>query len=230
VTDITGLRARRRQATSAEIEAAAFELFEQHGSEHTTVYGIAAAAGVSPRTFFRYFASKEDAVLGVKRSFQEAVGHHMPPPGPGGITFDDLIHATAEALASFSEGDSAPLRRMMRVRCLCRDDDNLRAASLVLDAEQCRLRQQEVAAADGTQATLRARMLVETLNVVLNAALDEWAIRCAAGEDADLVEVFRTACDLQRHMCGAAGVARTPGAQAVERLPAGAEPHLLRAR
>ncbi|WP_240746903.1 TetR family transcriptional regulator [Cryptosporangium phraense] len=194
MTDITGLRERRRLATSAEIEAAAFALFEQRGSEHTTVDDIAAAAGVSPRTFFRYFPTKEDAVLGVKRAFFETVSESFAR----GL---DLAGATAEALAEFSAGDSVPLRRMMQLRCLCKVDDNLRQASLVLDSEQCRLRQEEVAAAGGAQAALRARIAVETLTVVLNAALDEWATRRVAGEPADLVDVFRITCALQRQLC-----------------------------
>ncbi|GAA3383575.1 TetR family transcriptional regulator [Cryptosporangium minutisporangium] len=204
MTDITGLRLRRRLETAAEIEAAAFELFEQRGSEHTTVDDIAAAAGVSPRTFFRYFPTKEEAVLGVKHSFHDAVSGHIPS---GAVAFGDLVHATAEALAAFSAGDSAPLRRMMRFRCLCTKDDNLRQASLVVDAEQCRLRQQEVAAAGGSEAALRARILVQTLSVALNAALDEWASRSTAGEDTDLVEVFRATCEMQRQMCGDAATA-----------------------
>ncbi|MFI5960370.1 TetR family transcriptional regulator [Cryptosporangium sp. NPDC051539] len=188
MTDITGLRERRRLATAAEIEAAAFALFERQGSEHTTVDDIAAAAGVSPRTFFRYFPTKEDAVLGVKRSFFDAVSDFLPS---GDLTFGGLAGATASALGAFSAGEHAPLRLMMRVRCLCKADGNLRSASLVLDAEQCRSRQQGA-------GSVRARLVVETVSVVLNAALDEWATRRVAGEDADVADVFRSTCALQR--------------------------------
>src|SRR6201991_217406 len=45
-----------------ELVAAAVELFRSQGYEDTTVYDIAAAAGVGRRTFFRYFRSKEDAI------------------------------------------------------------------------------------------------------------------------------------------------------------------------
>jgi mycofactocin system transcriptional regulator len=46
------------------IEAAAFELFQTNGFEATTVDDIAAAAEIGRRTFFRYFASKNDIVWG----------------------------------------------------------------------------------------------------------------------------------------------------------------------
>ncbi|WP_342749041.1 mycofactocin system transcriptional regulator [Nocardia nova] len=59
------VRAGRKPSTSAdELERVAFELFEQRGFDDTTVEDIAAAVGVSKRTFFRYFESKNDVVWG----------------------------------------------------------------------------------------------------------------------------------------------------------------------
>jgi TetR/AcrR family transcriptional regulator, regulator of mycofactocin system len=53
----------KRDAVRAGLARVAIDLFARHGFEAVTIEEIARAAGISPRTFFRYFPSKDDIVL-----------------------------------------------------------------------------------------------------------------------------------------------------------------------
>ncbi|MEV5884747.1 TetR family transcriptional regulator [Streptomyces sp. NPDC052020] len=60
-----GLRERKKRATRAALAEAAVRLAAEHGVEKVTVEAISAAAGVSVRTFFNYFDSRDDAFVAI---------------------------------------------------------------------------------------------------------------------------------------------------------------------
>lgn len=88
---------RSRRAAYAEITGVAMRLFLEQGFEQTTIDQIAATAGVSRRSFFRYFGTKEDIVLGdlasqgeVMRAALESVPSSIGPWEALRIALDEV--------------------------------------------------------------------------------------------------------------------------------------------
>jgi AcrR family transcriptional regulator len=78
-----GHRERKKQRTREAIERAALELFVERGYDTTTLAEIAEAAGVSVRTIFAYFPSKEDIFFCRLQAMRDALAHALVER-PGG--------------------------------------------------------------------------------------------------------------------------------------------------
>jgi AcrR family transcriptional regulator len=99
-----GLRERKKWHTRAMLIDTAIALCVRQGFEHTTVEQIAAAADVSPRTFSRYFATKEDVILALTAALVKAIAAQLPRQprelselGALRAAHLDMIRATAAA-------------------------------------------------------------------------------------------------------------------------------------
>ncbi|MFG6404074.1 TetR/AcrR family transcriptional regulator [Microbacterium sp. P04] len=97
---ITG-RDRRREETARALTRAARAATAEHGLSGFTIEDLCDAAGVSRRTFFNYFASKEDAVLGMplQRGDEEAVAAFLA----GGTASGELSPTLLVHLAELTE-------------------------------------------------------------------------------------------------------------------------------
>ena len=109
IADAGGLRERKKARTRASIREHALRLFREQGYQRTTVEQIAAAAEVSPSTFFRYFPTKEDLILQDDMDIRmvEALERQPAELGPIGA----FRAATREVIGSYSEADLELLRQ-----------------------------------------------------------------------------------------------------------------------
>ena len=95
-----GLRERNRARTYAEIADAALDLFERQGYDATTVEQIASAAAVSPATFFRYFATKEDVLFADEEPSAKALTERVAARTDRSTT---SVAALAEPVIAYAE-------------------------------------------------------------------------------------------------------------------------------
>ena len=84
----TGLRARKKRETRDALTRAALELFVERGYDETTLAEIADAAGVSTRTIFAYFPSKEDILFSTIEAMRDALASALAerPAGMDALT------------------------------------------------------------------------------------------------------------------------------------------------
>ncbi|WP_141578626.1 TetR family transcriptional regulator [Actinomadura sp. WMMA1423] len=138
--DRPGLRERKKMRTRQAIATAALRLFAERGYEETTIADIAAAADVSPRTFFSYFPSKEDVIFAeIDDRLAEVAERLRPTPGETPVaTLRRSIVDVLEAVVS-EHRDYGPVQiRLMlerpglRARALQRMNDTQEAIEALL--------------------------------------------------------------------------------------------------
>ncbi len=125
------LKSRTQQVVRDALSAAAMELFHKRGFEAVTVEEIARAAGVSRRTFFRYYESKEDVMVEVLDRDRErllaelaarpldeppllALRNALVPAIEYGLTDPDLVRDTTRLLRETSALRRAVMERRSR--------------------------------------------------------------------------------------------------------------------
>jgi AcrR family transcriptional regulator len=185
-TDV-GVRERKKRATRAQLEEAAFSLFARQGYEATTVDEISEAAQVSPRTFFRYFATKEDVIFGDQAGDLDQLRLAMQHgPGEDGDVVRDGLMAFSRILDE--RRDDVLGRRQLIV-----DNPVLQGRVLRLESAWAGAVADILAARAGQgDPTFEQQVLASCAVTVLSAAVQAWH---AAGADGPLVDYTQRALD-----------------------------------
>lgn len=98
-----GLRERKKILTMAAIEDAALRLFLERGYEQTSIQDIADAVVMSPRTFFRYLASKEDVLFEPTREVLDSAVVLLAQRSPNEPLYDALQAVLGRMAAAYQE-------------------------------------------------------------------------------------------------------------------------------
>jgi AcrR family transcriptional regulator len=176
-----GLRERKKEQTRRALEDAALDLFERQGFDHTTVEEIAAACDVSPRTFFRYFATKDQVLFGGDAEFTVMLTDLEQRPADE-TPFRSVRTAVDAMIESYADERQRLLRR---ARILAATPSLQLHAPYVqfgkIDAVVDALVRRD-AAAGVRPRVLELRLAVGVAFAAIRAALDTWIADGAKGD------------------------------------------------
>jgi AcrR family transcriptional regulator len=169
-----GLRERKKLATRQALGGAAMRLAIERGLDNVLVEDIAAAAGVSPRTFNNYFASKYEAIcaLALDRSFRIGAALRGRPAGES--LWDAVVGAV---LAVYEPASTAPSPEVIAGIRLVTSSPELRGEYL----KALSIMQYELAAAIAERLgagpdprVFFARALAAAVTATVQAATERW--------------------------------------------------------
>lgn len=177
-----GARTRPGNGTRQRLQRTALELFSSHGFDAVRVADITEACGVSERTFFRHFATKEDVLLadhGTRLSRLEQALAHRPA---GESASASIVAAVTEVAAEYVSADLVVQSQLLE------ETPSLRARSMELQTEWERV----IAAAitDRVGDELEAAALGASAVACLRVAVRHWR---AANHAVDLPDIVRRA-------------------------------------
>ncbi|MDA4088720.1 TetR family transcriptional regulator [Mycolicibacterium hassiacum DSM 44199] len=172
---------RRRRLMRDELGRVAMRLFAERGFDQVTVDDIAAAAGTSPRTFFRYFPTKDDVVLDYERRLQRRLlaAVRNRPVGEGPVV------ALRNAYIETSHVERGERDRVRQLGQVLQNAPALRArVNGERIAEDAELAEELAARAGGRLGAAQLRVVVVAMGAVAAAEFRTWVVDGGRGDPA----------------------------------------------
>jgi len=186
-----GLRERQRRLTTDLIQHATLTLLEQQGWEATTVAEIAAQAGVSPRTFFRYFDSKEHAAFPAHRRLSRAVSTFTPTSTSLERVTNEVIELMHSAMVTTDDPEEQELHK--RIARLFGASPHLHVVASTQDASVIQLLHERLMTTLPDAEAVVLRGIVESAMALWRTAWWHWGARLDAIDSASPADSFETA-------------------------------------
>jgi AcrR family transcriptional regulator len=203
VTEHLGLRERKKLQTRAALIDAALELCDKQGFDATTVDEIAAAVDISPRTFNRYFATKEEVVLGPIEDMVTAVVAALDDQPCTGNEIEALCKAHMQVFqdAQSQQPPSPLFDRFMVMNRIIATAPSVRARSVEMGEWKLNSVRHKVAERmELDESDLRVRVVMSTWSGLMHVAMDQWQsaqdddrppMVCCASAIANTYETFQ---------------------------------------
>ncbi|MEV6153924.1 TetR family transcriptional regulator [Nonomuraea sp. NPDC052129] len=152
-----GLRERKKEKTRLAILDAALDLFLEQGYDSTTVDQIAGSVEISPRTFFRYFTSKDHLVLWYHDQGEEIMQETLRSRPADEPPFTSMIHAVRAVAHDMDDSTPEDTARFLKLRRLLEENPRLVGLSVARGSETERRLAVEIAARRGVDVTTDQR-------------------------------------------------------------------------
>jgi AcrR family transcriptional regulator len=162
-----GLRERKKIRTRVALIEAAAELCLKQGYDNTTVEQIAAAADVSPRTFSRYFPTKESVVVAILDDMDEYIAEALERQPTDITEYEALLGASLDVLRPRDGCDTIGFRRVAVLIRIINGSSSFKASSLALRHDVTQ---------GATMGLMAHRMGVPQGDVSVTLVTDTWAI------------------------------------------------------
>jgi AcrR family transcriptional regulator len=166
----TGLRERKKAQTRRALQEHALRLFMEKGYDATTVQEIAAAAGVSHMTFFRYFPTKEDVVL--SDEYDPLLFGLFASQPAGESAIEALRGAIREGFRGIYDSDREAL--LARTRLIV-GAPTVRARLWETQMATESLLTSAIAAREGGEVTFRTKLIASACLAAITVATVAWA-------------------------------------------------------